>query len=198
MSAGAWPSLEMASVTPSRRSTPPRYAVAFGGSSTAFTKIRLAFAARDTARFTSGVAAATTSHTSSRSVSTNGRVAISTLPTPPASWGPSTPSVSNDTTGATTSTSAPAARNCASFDPATVPPPTSSTRRPLKLRNRGSSSVMRFTRAKSKKARRALAPGLSTVQVAESAVNQISDWSRPERERRGPKLGLPTDSDRIE
>ena len=56
----------MASVTPSRRSTPPRYAVACGGSSTAFTNTRRSSATRATSRFTSGVAAVTTSHAPSR------------------------------------------------------------------------------------------------------------------------------------
>ena len=45
-SAGARPSVEIATVTPSRRTTPPRYAVACAGSSTAFTKTRRALRGR--------------------------------------------------------------------------------------------------------------------------------------------------------
>ena len=66
-SPGASPLVEIASVTPSRRTTPLRNAVAFAGSSTALTKIRAPRPPPATARFTSGVAAATTSQAASRS-----------------------------------------------------------------------------------------------------------------------------------
>ena len=72
-SAGAWPSVEIASVTPPLRTTPPRYAEALARSSTAFTNTCRDSAASATWRFTSGVAAATTNQASSRSAATNGR-----------------------------------------------------------------------------------------------------------------------------
>ena len=65
-------------VTPSRRTTPLRNAVAFAGSSTAFTKTRRGSAAAATPRLTSGVAAATTSQTPSRSAGSNARAPIGT------------------------------------------------------------------------------------------------------------------------
>ena len=71
--------MEMAIVTPSRRTTPLRYAVALAGSSTAFTNSRRSSAAAATARFTSGVAAATTSHAPSRSVASKDRWRRATL-----------------------------------------------------------------------------------------------------------------------
>ena len=64
---GAAPLVEIASVTPSRRITPLRNALAFAGSSTALTNTRRGSAAAATSRLASGVAAATTSHTPSRS-----------------------------------------------------------------------------------------------------------------------------------
>src|SRR2546430_9179538 len=72
-SAGASPLVETAIVTPDLRMTPPRYADAFGGSSTALTKMWRRSASRATSRLTAGVAAATTNHTSSRSADSKGR-----------------------------------------------------------------------------------------------------------------------------
>ena len=78
VSPGASPLVEIASVTPSRRTTPLRNAVAFAGSSTAFTNNWRPSAAAATLRFTSGVAAATTSHAPSRSAGTNRRREMAT------------------------------------------------------------------------------------------------------------------------
>ena len=72
ISAGARPSVEIAIVTPSRLTTPPRYAVACAGSSTALTKMRRASAAARTRLLTSGGAAATTHQAPSRSASSKG------------------------------------------------------------------------------------------------------------------------------
>ena len=75
-SAGASPLVEIASVTPSRRTTPLRNALALAGSSTALTNTRRVSATSATWRLTSGVAAATTSQTPSRSAGSKGRWAM--------------------------------------------------------------------------------------------------------------------------
>src|SRR5262249_26438012 len=71
-SAGARPSVEIATVAPPFRTTPPRYALAASGSSTALTKMRRSRAAAATWRLTLGVAAATTNQQSSRSSGSDG------------------------------------------------------------------------------------------------------------------------------
>ena len=110
-----------------RRDTRSRSA----GSSTAFTKRRRRSALVATARFTSGVAAATTSHCPSRSAVSKPR---STIRTPVSRIGP-------HTAGATTVTSAPAARSAAILLAATTPPPTTSTGRSASFRKMGNSSA---------------------------------------------------------
>src|SRR5688572_22289167 len=134
----------MATVTPLRRTTPPRYAVACSGSSTAFTKTRRTSAAASTCLLTSRGAAATTHHAPSRSASSNAR---RTTVTPVCT-------ISGRTSGATTVTSAPAASSASSLLAATGPPPTTTTRRERRCRNAGNIAIKnkkaRFYRRKQK------------------------------------------------
>ncbi len=118
-SAGACPAVENATVTPPRLIVPPRYAVAFAGSSTALTNTPRASAASRTARLTSGVAAAVTNHAPSRSDAWNSPVIAVTRDR----------SIAPLISGAITVTSAPAASSAGIFDAATWPPPTTTTRR---------------------------------------------------------------------
>src|SRR5205823_5064245 len=81
--------------------------------------------------FTSGGPAATTNHTSSRSSGTNGRRAMLLTAA----------SIASQTSGATTRSSAPARCSAATFDAATGPPPTISTRRPSSFKNVGKRAI---------------------------------------------------------
>src|SRR5262249_26439536 len=129
-SAGACPEVEIATVTPPRRTTPPAYALADWGSSTALTKIRRSSAAAATSLFTSGVAAAMTNQAPSRSEGTKGRRSSAT----------GARSTAAEISGAITLTRAPAANSAGNLAPATLPAPTSTTFRPASFRNIGRSS----------------------------------------------------------
>ena len=134
-SAGASPLVEIASVTPSRRTTPLRNAVALAGSSTALTKMRRVSAASATWRLTSGVAAATTSQASSRSAGSNGRRISVDLARRRLRAAGSRRAMS----GATTRTRAPAASSCRSLAAATGRRRRAATARPVRFRNNGKS-----------------------------------------------------------
>src|SRR5262245_16959137 len=131
--AGASPLVEIAIVTPSRRTVPLRNALAFAGSSTALTKTCRLSAAAATTAFTSGVAAATTSHTSSMSAGTKARWTSSM-------WGCPPVEMAEEISGAITRTCAPTATNCRSLPAATRPPPTSATLLPDRFKNSGKRS----------------------------------------------------------
>ena len=88
----------------------------WGGSSTAFTKMRRASAASATRALISGVAADTTYHASSRSAATKA-------------------------SGSTTRMSAPARTSASSLLAATQPVPTTTTRRPSSFTKRGNKSI---------------------------------------------------------
>ena len=175
---GASPLVEIASVTPSRRTTPLRKAVALAGSSTALTKIRRASAA---CRHLAVDLRRRRRDHQPRAVQvarTNGRFSIGTP----------LPVMSGWTSGDTTRTSAPASMSCVSFPAATGPPPTSTTRRPVRFTNNGRRSAMKsrpFRVGGNKKARQAMSFRAFAIASGAIRYNAILDSDNP-----GPrKLG---------
>ena len=156
------------SVTPARRTTPPRYMLAFGGSSTAFTKMCRRSASSATRRFTSGGAAATTNQAPSRSDGSNGRAtAIAT----PATESPRTPPARRRRYRH------PPPASAASFDAATGPPPTTTTRRPCSFRNAGNNAMWTSPAKKQKSPEGFGLPGFGCVSLRWTAVQDINAWT---------------------